>query len=911
VSRRAADRVLRGLLLALVLAAIAGLIGLWQVGIGGPGLERLTLTVRGHEVDLLDPAQLLLLALVPLLWLAPLYSLGDLPRLQRLLTMLLRTLGLALLVLALSRPAVSGHREQVAAVVLADVSDSVPEEALRQEQAFVDEIYRAAGDAPVHLVSFAAEPVELQPAPPGPPDSPAPGPRPAPRLARHPQGQATDLDTALKMAYGLFPPDHLRRVVILSDGHQTVGDLLAESLNAARFGVRVSYRTFDVPPPPEVLIADLGLPETIEVDTPFSLRAAVHSTTETKVTLDLWQDDYREGAPLVTELKPGLNTVDLPATVREPGYRQFRLELTPAPATDRLPGNNTFTQVAVVKGKPRVLLLEGDPQQARFLAGALRAQGIDVEVRGPQGMPSSLPELESFDLLLFSDVPATFLTTGQMELIGAYLRELGGGFLMAGGENSLGLGGYFQTPIEELLPVRLDVEKKRETPSLAMLLIIDRSGSMADEKIDLAKEAARAVVELLGPDDNVGVVAFDSQPETLVRLQPARNRLRILGLVARLRGGGGTAILPALQAAYDQLVTTDAQIRHGILLSDGESPREGILELVGEMAAEGITLSAVAVGQEADRALLSAIAESGGGRYHYAASMREVPRFFTKETQTVSRNILVEEPFHPRSEKRFQILKGIPLEQAPYLYGYVATRAKKGAEILLTSEKGEPLLARWKVGLGTSMVWTSDIKNRWSVDWVRWRHYPKFWAQLVRDTMRTRKDLGFELAARVVEGRATVQLDAIDKHDRFVNGMRTVVQIDGPDRYHEELQLDQTAAGRYEGHVSLPEFGSYLLEALHLVEGRQVGATLGGLANPYPRELLNHGVNHELLSQAARLTGGQEEITPGQIFDPQGEQVVYHRELRREVILLALALFLVDLLLRRVRLGRARELPFP
>ena len=963
-SRGWSARIARALLLGFVLATVLLAAAAWELFVRAPGLERIDFALLGHEWRLLAPQALGLLAFVPLLWLTPLLPLSDPPWAQRARALVLRTALLSLLALALSRPALLDSRQEMAVVILADVSDSMPDEALAQAQSFIDETYRLAGAAtPVHVISFAAEPRELGGEGGGGAGhgagsstgtgtstgtstgtgtstdtststdtgtstdtstststdtststgtgTSASGGGGAPRVTRHAGEQSTDIESALKMAYGLLPGDRLKRVVILSDGQQNEGDLLAEAGNAARFGVKIFDRTFDVTLPPEVLVADLQLPPVIEVGSPFSLRAVLHSTAPAEATLVLWQDDFREGTPQRAALAPGVNEIDLPATVREPGFKRFRLEVQASPSQDHSAGNNTFTQVAVVKGRPRLLLLDGEPQQARYLEQALRKQQIDVELRGPRGMPTTLQELESFDLLLLSDVPATFLDNGQMELIGTYLRELGGGFIMTGGENSLGLGGYFRTPLEDLLPVRLDVEKKRETPSLGMVLLIDKSGSMADDKIELAKEAAKAVVELLDPEDRVAIIAFDAAPEVLVRLQAARNRLRILELISRLRSGGGTSILPGLQAAHDQLDSSDAQIRHVILLTDGQSPRQGVLEMATEMAAAGITLSTVAVGDEADRPLLSALADTGGGRSYFAASMHAVPRIFTKETQTVSRNALVEEPFHPVADRRFQVLRGIPLAQAPFLLGYVSTRAKKGAELLLSTEKREPLLARWKVGLGTSMVWTSDIKNRWSVEWLRWRHFPRFWAQLVRDTMRQRTDLGFALRASVEQGQGHIVLDAVDERDRFVNGMQTRVQVDGPKGFRHELTLEQTAAGRYEARLALPHFGSYLLKATHLREGRAVGTTLGGLANPYPAELLHYGVQRELLHQAAQRTGGLDEVTPAQVLEARGEQVRFTRELALQLILAALGLYLLDLFLRRVRLGRAREITFP
>lgn len=909
-------RVARMAYLALLLLLVGGGVTAWALLLKIPGLQRLAFAVAGHEVELLAPSWLGLLAALPLLWLAPLFSLSDLPVWQRSAALLVRSAIAVLLVVALARPALPEAHGRVATVFVVDVSDSVPDAALQQAHEFI-RAAQADTPGPAYMVTFAQEPREQRLAPdaaagaPGSTDGArSTGLLPAPE--RHAEGgDQTDVEAALKMAYGLFPPDHLRRIVLLSDGYETDGDALSEASNAPRFGVRIHTNGFDVARPPEVLVADFELPGELEVGKEATLRADIFSTTATEASLTLWQDDFKEGTPRRVELQPGRNPIELKATVREPGFKRFRLDVQVDSAGDRFAGNNTFTQVAVVRGRPRILVVEGDPRQARYLERALRKQQLDVEVRGPRGVPTTLQELENYDLLMLSDVQASFLSKSQMRLVGTYLRELGGGLIMAGGENSLTLGGYLDTELADLLPVRLDLDNKRSNPSLALVLVIDRSSSMEGPDIELAKEAAKAVVSLLDSGDRVSIIAFDATPAVLVRLQSARNRVRILRSIARLRSGGGTAVFPALQAAYDQIAPSSAAIRHVIVLTDGQAEREGCREIVEEMAAEGITLSTVAVGRDADRGLLSALAEAGRGRSYFAESMRSVPRLFVKETQTVARRSLIEEPFRPVVRGRFRMLGGVDLRRTPYLLGYVTTRERKGAELLLATEQGDPLLARWKVGLGTAVVWTSDIKNRWALEWVRWPHFGPFWAQIVRDTMRQRRDLGFDLRAEVVQGQARLTLDAIGSDDRFVNGLQTEVEVRGPKGLRQTVALAPEAAGRYAARFPLPHFGSYSLKATHTLEGKRLGTTLGGVANPYPPELLHHGVQAKLLRQVAARSGGRVQVRPEQVYEAQGEQLKSHRELRLRVILAALALLLVDVFLRRVRLGRARALRFP
>ena len=898
MSRRAFS--LRRLLHLLCVAA--GGVGLWLVlaalPLGAsdtPGIEWL-----GREWSLREPRYLWGALLLPWIWLVPGFGLSDLPRWQQAVSALVRSALVALVLLGLSRLATVSREGRVAVAVLADVSESVPDSVLREAERFVRAVREAAPGGPLRLVTFAAQPREVQ--------VPAEGEA----LARLVDGgPRTDLEAALKMAYGLFPPDHFKRVVLLSDGFQTDGDVLAEAASAGEAGVEVDFAVLEAPRPAEVLVRRVSVPESVELEAPFTLEAEVFATGEAGAVMTLWQGDYREAGPTRVALTAGLNRFELPVTVHEPGFRRFRLVLEPDEGTDRTPGNNEGQACAVVEGSPRVLYVEGDPRSATYLARALDKEQIDVEVRGPQGVPATLEELEDYDLLVLSDVSAIHLTARQMDVVVRYVRDTGGGFLMAGGEDSFGMGGWYGTPVEAILPVRLEVEKKRSAPTLALALLIDKSGSMTGEKIELAKDAAAATVELLSKDDQVAVLAFDAAVQPLVRLQSARNRVRILSQITRLAAGGGTELRPVLDEAYRQLQPAEARLKHVILLSDGQSERAGIPELVSEMAADGITITTVAVGNGADRTLLNEVSERGGGRSYFTNDPFNIPKIFTKETTTVARNALVERPFRPVVRKQAQVFRGLRLDRAPYLLGYVSTRAKRGAEVLLESESGEPIFARWRQGLGTVAVWTSDLKNRWAVEWVRWRGWGKLWSQVARDLMRQTDTDGLELHVEVTpEGGGRIVLDAVDQEDRWRNGLEPVAEVVDPSGGETKVALRQTAAGRYEAALELPRHGSYLVRARPSRAAKRTSALKASLAYPYAPEYLTVGNNRPLLERLASATGGRADVAPAAAWDAAGRTLRFTRELRTEVFLLALALFVLDLLLRRVRLGRAREVPF-
>jgi uncharacterized protein YegL len=519
-------------------------------------------------------------------------------------------------------------------------------------------------------------------------------------------------------------------------------------------------------------------------------------------------------------------------------------------------------------------------------------------------LPRSLAELERHDFFILSDVPADQLTGAQMELIERYVRDLGGGFLMAGGEHGFGLGGYQGTRLERLLPVRMDSDRRRDEHSLALALVIDCSGSMAGPKLELAKEAARATAEVLGPDDSLGVVGFSGRPERMVRMQSARNRVKIESSIAQLAAQGGTSIFPALDMAFQDLLSTRARIKHVILLTDGQSQEAGLVELAETMRGEAITVSSVGLGNDVNRSLLQSVANQGGGRAYFTSDPHNVPRIFMRETSAVSRSSVVEELIEAHPAEPADFLKGIDLARAPLLRGYVATQlAPRPAQAILVSDLGEPLLARGRVGLGWALAWTPDIKPRWSTDWLRWSQFARFWGQLVREHMRSRPLRELPMQAALVDAEAQLTLDALDLDDSFINGLDTRVRVEGPDGFEpRSVTLQQVAPGRYVAQLPLPLHGAYTFAAEHRRQGQLLATSRAQLGHPYPAEYDPRPPDLEKLSRIADLGGGRGLATPAGLFEPGAQRVEARSPLWPWCVGLAIALFLVDLLLRRVRL---------
>jgi Ca-activated chloride channel family protein len=764
-----------------------------------------SLFYKGEVYELAAPRMLALALLAPyFLWVTG-RSLADLPWPQRALSLGLRILLVACLGLGLSRLVKTSESKKVCTVYLVDVSESIPDDALADAKEELDRaLLGKPKDALVKLVTFAKRPqfVEIPEGATAAPDILRHEPlatSSTPMSERKGLGSATDIASALQYAYGLYPAGYIRRAVLLTDGVQTDGDLLSEASRAKQFGVTIHALSAKRPVPAEVAIRDIKIPDKLRVGEPFELRATIFSSRAQRGKGTLKQGEAINGLEGIKEfdLIAGENEVRWKSVAHRAGDVTYQLELSQL-AEDRFVENNRYTVVAAVPGRPQVLYVEGNQAHARYLSGALTAQELEVDVRSPTAIPTSLKELESYDFMILSDTPADKVSLTQQEAIASYVRELGGGLLFAGGERGYQLGGWNHTTIEKILPVRMDSTKRRDEPSVAMCLILDRSGSMQGLPIEMAKAAARAAADALQPDDLIEIVAFDSRPTKLVRMTPARHRARIQADISRLTASGGTEIFSALDMAYESLRNVKAKKKHAILLTDGQASTTGIRDLVQSMSAEGITVSSVGLGSGIDEGFLTEIAQVGLGRFHKVPDPQNLPRIFTRETELVSREAAVQEYFQPKVVNPADFLRGVPMHDAPFLHGYVATQMKgPPAQEVLTSEIQEPILARWRVGLGWTLAWTSDVKHVWAVEWLRWPGYGQFFGQLVREHMRQKKRQVFDMRAELDPAKGTVRasIDAIGGDDSFQNGLdaRLVSRGPQPSGKEQKLPMKQTA----------------------------------------------------------------------------------------------------------------------
>lgn len=863
-------------------------------------------------------------------WLVPLLALGalgDLPRWQAALAAVGRMLGIAALVVAASEPRTRLERpRQVSVVHLIDRSDSMPAAALANAATAIAADVLAHRDDPaadaadIHVIAFDERARRL----PWPPTETADadadaagGATPPLQVLRDPASKgATDLESALDLALGHLDPSRVGHVVVWSDGAETRGDALRQQELLRRAGARVHRGDLGrLELPAEVLVEAVEVPERVRANLPFPVKMRVRSTGPARLRCRASGDHVALG-PVELDIAAGAAEVALgDARIREAGAHELQASCEVVSGGDRFASNNAMRVRLVVQARPRVLLVEGDPSTGRTLARALE-DDFDVTLRGPEALPRDAAALRAYQTVIVSDLARVSAAgvpqvgDAEQRALGRYVED-GGGLLMVGGENALGSGGWQGSWLDKhVLPVRLEVDSTIEQPTIAMMLVLDRSGSMAGAKMELAKEAARATAEALGHEDRIGVVGFDNVARRVVSLQRAGNRYRIATGIGGISAGGGTNIYPALQMAATELERVRAKVKHVILLSDGQAPRTGIDALVRQMRRSGITVTSVGVGSEVDRAMLEAIADRGGGRSYFTDRPETLPRIFVRETKEISGETVVERRVRPRLAPglgRIELLRGVDIARAPILRGFLTAKPKRGAEEILRLSSGEPLLVRWRLGLGKVSVWTSDLKNRWAQDWVDWPGYAVLARQLVRDLQR--EDLAGEATIRLAreDERLRVAVDAI-VDDAPVGGLLAEATVRAPSGPPQQLRLTEVALGRYEASVPMQAFGPYDV-AVELRASAEQPVMLRGRATavrPYPDELRIAPAGPTGLDALVQATGGSAAARPEHWRDRGAATTRAWQPLWPTLVAAAIALLLLDLLLRRVRLGPAR-----
>jgi Mg-chelatase subunit ChlD len=857
------------------------------------------------------PAALWLLTLlIPLWWLA-LAVPRRLSRPRFWASLIARSALAGALILAIGGVQLMRPVDRLTTVFLIDSSDSISPSARGQAEAFVQDALQTMppGDQAAIVVFGENALVERAPS----------SEITLGRLGSTPIAARTNLEDAIQLGLALLPADTQQRLVLLSDGGENQGDAIEASSLAASRGAPISYIDIDTAGGgPEALVSALDAPANVRAGEQFDLVATVESNQAQSARLSLFGDGVLLQERDV-QLQAGVSSFQLTLDAAGQGFQRYQAQITPQLDVRRQ--NNEAAALIRVAGPPRVLLVEGQAGEGRNLKDALAAARVGADLIGPADLPADLAGLTNYDAVVLVNVPARALPPRAAANLPIYVRELGRGLVMAGGDQAYGVGGYGATPIEQALPVYMDVRDRQERPDLALVFVIDKSGSMdachcsgpnrqtarsfesGPRKVDIAKDAVVQASAVLRERDTVGVVAFDSGAHWALPASPrGASSDAIRDAIAPIEPEGGTNVHAGLVAAQESLQQADARIKHIILLTDGWSGGGDNLEVAQQMRAQGITLSVVAAGG-GSAAYLEQVADAGGGRYYPIQNIEDVPQIFVQETTTAIGNYLIEEPFTPRYASPSPILDQLD-QGLPTLYGYNGTTLKQTAATILADSDGAPVLAQWQYGLGRAVAWTSDFKGKWGKDWVNWSQFPRFAAQLIGWTLPGEASDGVETNIHTEGARTIIDVKLTDTDGRPRNGLQVAANIVGAGEFTQEAQLTQVAPGEYRASIVSPIQGTYVVRIAGAQDGRVVAHSAAGMIVPYSAEYRQGQGNPELLAALARSTGGARLERPADAFARNLAPIYSSREIALPLLMLAMLLLPIDIAMRRLMLRR-------
>lgn len=717
----------------------------------------------------------------------------------------------------------------------------------------------------------------------------------------------TDLSAGIRRALAEVPSDSAARIVLLTDGVATRGDTMAAAAAAVAAELPVDVIPLEQRVVPDVRVVALRAPTRADEGEAIDLRLVTASTAPAEIEIRL----SRDGALIAkanTKIAAGEDVLRIREKAPGAGLHRYDVEITALdPKLDQASEDNSGSAFVRVRGPAVALVLEGDAGKGVFIAKALEDAAFRVEQGTGTSVPTDLGGLANYDVVFLSDIRASDLSTGQLDALASYVRDLGGGLVLMGGDRSMGPGGYSKTPVEEVSPVSFDLKQERRRASLAEVIGIDISGSMAamvggHTKLELANEAASRSAALLGPGDMLGVEHVDTTVNWSVPLQPVKDKAAIEKAIRSVGpGGGGIYVDITLDAGYKALDTVPVNLKHMLLLSDGDDADQvgpPVRTMIADAFRRGITTSVVSLGQGKDVPELELMSRLGGGRFYLIEDAQRLPAVFAQETILAARSAIVEKSFSVKRGPASAVTAGVAIEEAPDLGGYVVTIPKGRASVLLTGPEGDPILSVWPAGIGRSAAFTSDLKDRWGAAWTRWPGAARLIAQVARDVTRKGEDTRVRLEADASGGELHVRASVVGDDGRAQSFRRLVVKVVGPEGFARDMPLEASGAGAYSATLPLSRPGTYIAVARDELSGEAVGTT--GAVLTAGEELRPTGSDLALLGRIAEFTGGKRRDTLAGIFADRASKRFAYKDTTPPLLVVAAFALLLAVAARRL-----------
>ncbi len=713
--------------------------------------------------------------------------------------------------------------------------------------------------------------------------------------------ERTDIAGAIQLGTAAFPETGQKRLVLMSDGNENIGDAMTALLAARDLGVTMDVVPLVVERGNDVSVQKFTIPPKLKQGQVFEAKITVQADQAGKAVLYIERGD-RLLAQQEVELSPGKNLFTFPDTLPEPGFYKYDVRVE-APG-DTVPQNNRASAFADVKGEPEILMVSSDPEADQPLAAALQSARLKTKLVGVKDFPATLAELQSYDSIFLCNVAAGDVGRDSLALLESAVRDFGVGLVCVGGDQTYAAGGYRGTPLEDTLPVSMELDSKKVLPKGAVALVMH--GMEFANGNQIARDCAQGVLQALGPQDEMGVVLWDGNERWLFPMTPAGDKKELGRQIAGMNQGDLPTFEGVLRLAYDGLKKSTANLKHIIVFSDGD-PSAPSLALMNAIVADRITVSTVLIAGHAGPDNMIWIAANGKGHFYNITSPDELPQIFIKEAAVILKSAIYEDPFKPQLQESTEPVRGIGAADYPTLLGYVATTPKARAEMPLVTDKGDPLLAHWQYGLGRAVAFTSDARAKWAKGWLGWGRYQQFWSQVAQWSLRRLENADFETDVSVDKGEGQISVEALDAQGNYRNFLDLEAVVASPKGQRLSVPVRQTGPGHYEAEFPTREVGTYMVNLLDKKDGQVVGSQRVGASINYSPEFNVSGPNLNLLQRLAESGGGQKldlEDPANSAFLHDRQKTFQPRDLWEWLLKFAVLLFPVDVAVRRIQLDR-------
>ena len=776
---------------------------------------------------------------------------SGLSRRRHLVSLFCRLTLIGLLVMVVAQPRAVRTNDSLSVVYAVDVSDSIGEGAADKAIEFVT---RTVVDKPdkdeAGLIAFGRNAaVELPPRQSFPFEA----------LNSEIHGDATDLEKALSLSAAMIPEESRGRIVLVSDGTQTAGSLDAALDQLASRGIAVDVLPIEYQYDREVWVERLDLPRFVKLGENYTASVLISSLQPGKGRLVL-----REGQPIVLEQEiefgAGKTRIDVPIKVGEPGYYEYTASIELPEGEDHLTENNDATNYLYVEGQGKTLLVVdplGDQRDWEPLRRAIREGERDVLTIEAYDFPRDPLSLLPYDCVIFVNVGQDAFDMVQLQALHDAVYHQGVGFLMVGGPNSFGAGGYHRTLVEKALPVSMDITQRKILPKGALVIILHTCEF--PEGNTWGKRITKQAIKVLSAQDEVGLLAsLGGGDDWVFELTPAGEYDSLVPKINATGVGDMPAFGPTMKQGLDALKASDAAAKHMIIISDGD-PQPPAPSLVREFVDEKISCSMVAVFPHggADISKMRSIAGVTGGRYYFPSDPSKLPSIFIKEAKTLKRSMVQNKTIQPEVGFPSQVMEGI--DALPPLHGYVLATPKPMAENVLVyhehiaeEEETDPILSIWRYGLATTAAFTSDLSPVWGADWVNWSQYRAFVKQLLIRISRVDENSNLRMWTSMSGGEGVVMVEDFHPEEAFLD---LQARVAGPRDREQSVPLKQVGPRRYQATFPLWGTGRYQVMAVGK-SGERNDRAHGGFIVPYSPEYLRFRSNPLLLERIRERTGG-------------------------------------------------------